>query len=191
MHEASEAYLSGESERSQMKIKRSSLLLAIVLATAGSAFADSITADSNVELRGFASTALYSQKANLVNDFLARNSDMRIFREGKVAPMANAGVQIGNFIEEGIRSETGVLLGSREDSVEHNESLAEFASKSGRSFGWNDDRGEKHSDRDSVDEDSKDSAIAVSESGTRTLVLVGVLFSALMVFRQSATRTAI
>ena len=149
-----------------MKIKQSSWFLAIVLATAGPAFADTIDADSKVGDRGFAPTSLYSHKATLHNDSLTRNSNKRTFREGKVVREANDEVQIRNFMEEGNNFQTGVPLGFGVDSVDHNEGLAEFGSKHGNPFGWNDEGGKKHGDKDWDDDDARESVVAIPEPGT-------------------------
>ncbi len=174
-----------------MKIKYSLLLLATVLVTAGLATADNIPADSNVGDRGSAATALHSHKATVLDASLKRNSSMRTFREGEVVRGANDEVQILSVMEKDSNPRTGETLCFEADSVEHKESIAEFGSKHGNPLGWNDDGGEKHGDRGWDHADARESVVASPEPGTKTLLLVGMLFLTVTIFRQHATRNAI
>lgn len=66
-----------------MKLKHSSLVLALALATAGPAFADHISAGPSLAGGSFLSTETSTQLQQFHSTSVTSNSEMRIFKEGK------------------------------------------------------------------------------------------------------------
>ncbi len=160
-----------------LKFKQGSLFLALVLATAGPAFADHIAVDSKAGNGSFNST-----EGTLQNGSFTRTSDMRIFKEGNGGTAGHGAVQFRIFNENRTNSGAGMPLNVGTDSADDNESRAKFGSKYGTSFG-------KHNDKDW--DDYETSAVAVPEPGSQLLLLAGLIGLGMSVYLRHLLRIAV
>jgi hypothetical protein len=165
-----------------LNFKQSSFFLAFVLAAAGPAFADHIAAGSKVGDGDFISTEKSTQLGSLRNASFIRNSQMRIFKEGKVGITGKVAVQFYNFTENKTNSVAGMALIIGTDSGDHKETLADFSLKHGNTFGMHDDK-----DWD----DGATSTVGVPEPGSPLLLLVGLVGLGMSVYLLHLLRIAV
>jgi hypothetical protein len=162
--------------RSLLKLKHSSLFLALVLATAGPAFADHIATGSKLGDGDFISTEGSSQTGSFT-----RTSDMRLFKEGTAGTTQDVAVQFCNSHENKTDSDAAMPSVIGTDSEDHKETLADFGSKHGKSFG-------KHDDKDW--DDGVTSVVAVPEPGSQLLLLVGLMGLGMSLYLRHLLRIA-
>ncbi len=160
-----------------MKFKQSSLFLALVLITAGPAFADHIASDSKAGAGGF------DQQGSLQNASFTRTSDVRVFEEGKVVLVGNDAVQIHNFAENTTNSSTDMPLAVATESANHKEGISEFGSIHESTLG-------NHIYRDWADWVTP-SPVPVPEPGSQLLFLVGLTGLGVSMYLRHLLRIAI
>jgi hypothetical protein len=171
-----------------LKSKHASFLLAALLISTAPIFADKIPVDSKNESKGAVSARALAEKQGLHDLYATTDCGL----SGAIRPASTSDTRVGSFTEEDKSMGLGALVNSEANSGSTQEKVIDFGSN--RANSSDKDKGKSHGKVNGNDENgdgTTPAVVAVSEPGSRLLLLIGLAGFGIFFLRRNSYQNAI